>query len=67
MKYITIAQGAAFPKDKGGNENRPDLSGTIEFEDNVYNNKKVQIALWKRNKNGSNYFSLKLTELRDED
>ena len=50
MKYITIAQGAAFPKDKGGNENRPDLSGTIEFEDNVYNNKKVQIALWKRNK-----------------
>ena len=67
MKYITIAQGAAFPKDKEGNENRPDLSGSVDFEDNVYKSKKVHIALWKRNKNGSEYYSFKITELRDED
>ena len=67
MQYITVAQGAAFPKDKDGNENRPDLAGNVEFEGNLFNNAKVHIALWKRSKNGSDYYSFKITELRDED
>ncbi len=60
MKIIEVYQkvGVMFENDKGGNENAPDYSGPME--DHVAN-KAMQIAGWKKEKDGNNYLSMKIS------
>lgn len=63
MKIIEVYQkvGVLFENEKNGNENAPDYSGPVE---DYAANKPMQIAGWKKDKDGSNYLSLQISEKR---
>tara|TARA_R110001599_G_scaffold69607_1_gene196088 strand:+ start:353 stop:736 length:384 start_codon:yes stop_codon:yes gene_type:complete len=60
MKIIEVYQkvGVMFENDKRGNDSAPDYSGPME--DHVAN-KPMQIAGWKKEKDGNSYLSMQLS------
>lgn len=61
MKIIEVYQkvGVLFENNKRGNDNAPDYSGPLE---DYASNSPMQIAGWKKSKDGNNYLSMQISE-----
>ena len=57
MEYDNTNSGVLFKNDKGDNEKRPDMTGTLDFE-----GIEIRVAAWKRvsSKSGKPFLSLKV-------